>query len=153
MASKVRPIVDYVIRDEGWRMVLRAMLSGGATSQIEAGLLSSDSQIAEYGYYNEFGVPKRNIPERSFIRSTFDENRDKYERAVERAMRNAQTKGTPLRGAFLQLGTTMVNDIKRKITKLRTPINKASTVARKGSSNPLIDTGAMRNAIRWKEVR
>lgn len=36
------------------------------------------------------------------------------------------------------------------ITELKNPPNAAYTIAQKGSSNPLIDTGSMRASVTWK---
>jgi hypothetical protein len=46
------------------------------------------------------------------------------------------------------VGEFIASDFRRKITTLRSPPNAPSTVAKKGSSNPLIDTGAMRQSVR-----
>ncbi|BCQ68236.1 hypothetical protein PEQA60_22260 [Pseudomonas sp. Eqa60] len=40
--------------------------------------------------------------------------------------------------------------VKVYMTELRTPPNAASTIRQKGSSNPLIDTGAMRQSVTHK---
>lgn len=42
------------------------------------------------------------------------------------------------------------NAIQREITNLKEPPNAESTILKKGSSNPLIDTGLMRSKVEWK---
>lgn len=42
------------------------------------------------------------------------------------------------------------NTIQREITNLKEPPNAESTILKKGSSNPLIDTGDMRKSVKWK---
>lgn len=42
------------------------------------------------------------------------------------------------------------NAIQREITNLKEPPNAESTIFKKGSSNPLIDTGVMRSKVEWK---
>lgn len=42
------------------------------------------------------------------------------------------------------------NAIAREITNLKEPPNAESTILKKGSSNPLIDTGLMRSKVEWK---
>ena len=42
------------------------------------------------------------------------------------------------------------NAIQREITNLKEPPNAESTILKKGSSNPLIDTGKMRSSVQWK---
>jgi hypothetical protein len=145
--AKVKSLVQVTFLDRGWNAALVAM-TRPANLDVEAGLLDDTSQIAQYGFYNEFGT--RHIPSRSFIRSTFDEQRKKYERMVDKALRDAQLRGKPLRGGFLRIGIVMHNDIKKKITALRVPVNAPSTIRAKKSSNPLIADGIMRGAIRWR---
>jgi hypothetical protein len=48
-----------------------------------------------------------------------------------------------------QMGQLAEGHIKQEITDLKDPPNAASTIAAKGSDNPLIDTGAFRQSIRY----
>lgn len=89
------------------------------------------------------------IPMRSFIRSTVDEKQGDYHAIATRLM------GRIIRGeltkfdALSLMGQQIEKDIKRKITTLKYPPNAPSTIKKKGSSNPLIDTGHMRSSIRY----
>jgi hypothetical protein len=88
------------------------------------------------------------IPERSFMRSTFDEQRPKLEKRMEKLFDMIlHGKMVPTR-ALEAIGMDHGKQIQRKITTLRTPPNAPSTIRRKGSSNPLIDAGQMRAVIR-----
>lgn len=99
---------------------------------------------------NEFGTPT--IPERSFMRSTMDEEQEKYFTMGEQvAQAAADGKITLRRGAQL-IGLTMQNDIRQKITDLKSPPNAPSTIRQKGSANPLVDTAHMRGQVTF-EVR
>ena len=42
------------------------------------------------------------------------------------------------------------NAIAREITNLKEPPNSPYTIEKKGSSNPLIDSGDMRKSVQWK---
>ena len=42
------------------------------------------------------------------------------------------------------------NAIQKEITNLKEPPNAPYTILKKGSSNPLIDTGTMRASVNWK---
>lgn len=55
-----------------------------------------------------------------------------------------------MRQSLDRLGLMAAGDIQRRIADLRDPPNAASTVDRKGSSNPLIDTGEMRQKVSHK---
>ena len=47
------------------------------------------------------------------------------------------------------MGLKIETDIKDKINRLGSPPNAPSTVRRKGSDNPLVDTGTMRESLRY----
>lgn len=49
-----------------------------------------------------------------------------------------------------QVGAIAVGATQEYITNLRTPPNAPSTIEKKGSDNPLIDTGSMRASVTWK---
>jgi len=106
--------------------------------------------ITDIATYNEFGT--KTIPERSFIRSTMDDEREnllKMNRKLFFLM--AAGKITTAR-ALKILGLVIQSKIKAKITNLREPPNAPRTIAKKGSSNPLIDTGTLRNSITFKVI-
>lgn len=52
--------------------------------------------------------------------------------------------------ALSRLGILASNDIKREIDATLSPPNSPVTIARKKSSHPLIDTGAMRQSVTYK---
>jgi hypothetical protein len=47
------------------------------------------------------------------------------------------------------IGVAAVNHVQKNIEEIKSPPNAASTVAQKGSSNPLIDTGTMRQSVTY----
>ncbi len=48
------------------------------------------------------------------------------------------------------MGAFAAGGVQTYMTELKTPPNSAYTIEQKGSSNPLIDTGALRASITWK---
>lgn len=114
----------------------------------------SPVSIAEYAFYNEMGArdPKRNwtLPERSFIRSVIDANGKKYQLFLNEKLMDIAFGKTTAERVLKTLGIRIEGDIKKKITELMEPPNAPSTIARKKSSNPLIDSGTMRNAVTHK---
>ncbi len=52
--------------------------------------------------------------------------------------------------ALSKAGELFVGFIQKEITNLKEPPNSPYTIAKKGSSNPLIDTGDMRSKVEWK---
>lgn len=107
---------------------------------------SSQSNI-EKAVWNEFGT--RRIPERPFMRNAMRNNRHKYLQALRTSARKLLLGETALGTVLNKLGIVAQGDIQMEITTLMTPPNAASTIRQKGSSKPLIDTGAMRQAVTW----
>ena len=99
---------------------------------------------------NEFGVPGR-IPERSFLRSTADENAEEYGDEMGDAIVRVMG-GSSLGTELGRVGQRAVRDVQVKMRNLKDPPNAPSTIKAKGSSNPLIDTGRLRQSIDY-EVR
>ncbi len=104
--------------------------------------------VAEIGFFNEFGTI--NTPERSWMRSWFDANKKRIHKMfikmtnlIKELKINAQT-------ALKRIGEWTVGELKKSIIKLDSPANAFSTISKKGSSNPLIDTGQMLNSIRYE---
>jgi len=139
---------------------------------VEIGIIGSDAEDdhgeltnAELGTIHEFGSSDGRIPQRSFLRSTVEENRDKYKQMMADA---ASAFGTgKLRGAggrfvsggadgltaaLNKVGLQAVADVQRKIADGIEPPLAESTIARKGSSKPLIDTGQLRRSITHRVV-
>ena len=52
--------------------------------------------------------------------------------------------------ALSKAGELFVGFIQKEITNLKEPPNAPYTILKKGSSNPLIDTGTMRQSVKWK---
>lgn len=103
--------------------------------------------IAQYAMYNEYGTGK--IPERSFMRSTFDEKLGSIKTLMDRQWEKFIRGETTIFRALSRIGMEHETDVKQKIRDLKTPPNAPSTIAKKGSDNPLIDTGAMVNSVRY----
>lgn len=96
---------------------------------------------------NEFGTEDGHVPQRSFIRSTIDERRNQIAEVQQRALGRMVDGQFDAKQAAGVIGQWVENAIKKKITDLDEPPNEESTKKRKGSSNPLIDTGQMRAAV------
>jgi len=87
------------------------------------------------------------IPERSFMRSTFDENVDKIQRQMSVQYKLVVEGKRSVYDALLSVGLRHGDDIKRKIRSGINPPNSPRTIAKKKSSKTLIDTGAMLQSI------
>ena len=107
--------------------------------------------LAQIAATNEFGSEDGRVPERSFLRATIDVNRPGYVREIELVAAQAVDGIQPLPKGIGLLGARVEGDVKAHMTDLRDPPNAPATIAAKGSSNPLIDTGRLRGAIRHEE--
>lgn len=120
--------------------------------QNNAGLNSSGESILEYALANEFGTVF--VDSRSFIRDTEEEKRVSWYKLLQQQLEDLLDDNNPnaLRALSI-VGLKASDDIKMKITNAKTdpkikPLAEA-TIKAKGSSSPLIDTGALRNAVRY----
>lgn len=94
------------------------------------------------------------IPERSFIRSTFDENKNKLEKHIETLLQKV-IDGQMTGHAFLEkVGLYFEGKIKKQIKDIKTPGKAPATLSLEGAdkNNPLIDTGRMRKSVTYKVV-
>lgn len=99
---------------------------------------------------NEFGTEDEHIPERSFMRSTFDENVDAYKQDIRQIVKTAASGGRSIRQGMGLLGRKVENQVKAKIVDIREPGNAPATIKQKGFDNPLVHHGRLGGSVRWK---
>jgi hypothetical protein len=88
------------------------------------------------------------IPERSFLRSGYDENKDEIIDKVKQLLPSV-LEGNVNPQLFMEMiGLEFAGLIQKKLRNLRDPANSSMTIERKGSTNPLIDTGRLVGSIR-----
>lgn len=153
--------VKWVEMDRGYARIRRVMRqSGFRGAVVDVGIVGPSATHprgeltnADLAQLHEFGGPadpetgERNPPERSFIRSTLDENRPANRRFLRKAAETVVYKGADL-GQVLDLyGMRLVGQIRQRIASRIPPPLADSTIRRKGSSVPLIDSGELRRAI------
>lgn len=140
-------------RDMGYRDLLAALSTLADEPYVTVGIhedvggyraAEDGATVAEYATYNEFGM---GVPERSFLRSTVDEEEDEIGRRMTRAITDQIDGRRPMRQGLARVGAYTVGKVKQKIRDLDTPPNAPATIAKKGSDNPLIESGRMRNSV------
>ena len=145
MASSTKDI------DKGYK-AFRAELQRARNATVEIGIhedkFNDGLSVAEYGAYNEFGT--KDIPERSFMRSTFDEKQSQINADMAKRYDQVKTGKIGVHRALSLVGERHAQDIQDKIGSNIAPKNSDATIARKKSSKTLIDTGIMRQSIRHK---
>ena len=92
------------------------------------------------------GPHKINIPARPWLDVGVATGTEEYIKVIEQGIQNGQNPGDLLN----VLGVLAAGRAQLYMTNLRSPPNAASTIRRKGSSNPLIDSGALRQSVTFK---
>lgn len=118
-----------------------------ATREEEEG---SPLTLLEVAAVHEFGAPAAGIPQRSFIRAGVDAQLAEIQR-VQRALARQTIRGaTTLDVALDRLGAKVAALLQNRIAAGIDPPNSPATIARKGSSKPLVDTGQLKASITWR---
>ena len=149
--------MSLIVKDAKWKEIQKQIkLAQNVRTRVgihEDKKTEDGDSIAEYATYNEFGATiargetTYTIPERSFFRSTIAETKAER-RALTLKVYKAILHGnlSALQGIGL-IGEFMKDKIKDKIVTLIDPKNADSTIKKKKSSNPLIDSGSMLNSV------
>lgn len=99
--------------------------------------------------YMELGVTgphKINIPARPWLIPGVTAGTEKILKTIQSGLED----GLTLDQINEQIGAVAAGEVKKYMTELKTPPNAASTIRKKGSANPLIDSGAMRASVTYK---
>lgn len=90
------------------------------------------------------------IPERAFLRTGYDQSKDEIIKKAEAILKDV-VGGKMSADQFLEMvGLIMKSRIQDYARDLDSPPNHPYTVERKGSSNPLVNSGDMIGAISYK---
>jgi hypothetical protein len=125
-----------------------------------------DATLAEYATYNELGVKKKKkdededentdgiwfIPPRPFVRGFVDGKREQIAKTLEKLGNLVSGGKIKAETAMARLGEYGQSGIKSYIRNGDFTPNADSTIAKKGSSKPLIDDGILRNSIRYQVI-
>lgn len=114
-----------------------------------AGTYEDGLTIATVAAVNNFGSADGVIPERPFLVPAITKGAPQYQRLAEVMIPKVLSGSMAMTTLLEQMGNLAEGHVKQEITDIRTPPNAASTIAAKGSDNPLIDTGALRQSIRY----
>lgn len=170
-------MADYV-KDVSNVGLLLDVLKEITSFEIHVGIQADeDSKILMIAHVNEFGwqievtdkmrgylgatglhlkkdTTHINIPERSYIRGGYDANKAKIERIVEGLLEKVVTMEISVSQFQNQVGQLCVGLIQEFMTDLSSPEKHPYTVDKNGGkTNPLIDTGELREKITYKVVK
>lgn len=107
----------------------------------------SPMTMATLGAVQHFG--NDDIPARRWLDTGAETGTKEYLDTI----REGIEEGLDAKQIMARVGVEAEGAIRQYITDLDTPPNKPSTISRKGSSNPLIDTGNMRQSVTSTVVR
>lgn len=102
--------------------------------------------IAEVAAYNEFG--SSDTPERPFMRQSFENHESELQAACDAANRLVSSGGSADQ-ALQQIGVVAKGLVQEEIVNGGFAPNAESTIKKKGSEQPLIDTGTMRQSVNF----
>jgi hypothetical protein len=143
-------------KDLGYKQILREV-GKARSSYVDVGYWGgkthpgdSSATIPYIASIHEFGTKPGttpSIPERSFVRSTADENRSKYQAMLDKGLGQILARKATVKNVLAMVGEFIIGDIRQKLTKSDPswPELKDSTKASRqhGGTQPLFDTGAL----------
>lgn len=147
ISEKRNPQVEKMLNDLLKKSAIRSVMVGywaGENKEADGADLVVVARAHEYG--------TRFIPQRSFLRSTVIENREKIDRFIEKQVMEVIDQRQTMLQAMKKCGAFVTAMVKRKIQKSKewaVPLSP-KTIKRKGSSHPLVDTGEMRNKVDYR---
>lgn len=115
-----------------------------------AGLSYPDgTELLTVAAANNYGVKSKNIPARPFMTEGADPAIEKTAPIAERLMPKLND-GTITKEQLLKtMGPVAQAEFQKAITELDEPENAPETIRRKGSSNPLVDTGLLQQSFTY----
>jgi hypothetical protein len=151
-----------VKKDDSVFEELRTKLRGAKDTRVRVGVLESkggstgvegaEISLAELAAIHEYGAPGAGIPARSFLRETFQGSggREALVNFLAKLAKGVISERVEVEKALDMLGAWAVAAIKNRIKAHIDPPNAPATIAAKGSSTPLVDTGQLINSITWE---
>lgn len=105
------------------------------------------------GFHLKESTTSIRIPERSFLRTGYDANREAVMQKGQLLLRQVAAGNMTANGCMKALGLELSSKIKDYAVELSSPGNHPFTVDQKGSSNPLVDSGDMIGSITWRKAK
>lgn len=150
--------VKVVDKDTGW-IALFKRVKAARDGRVKVGVLADDPKggamegdltVAELATVLHFGTEDGRIPPRPFLTMALDEQREELAKMGGELMAEVIEGKMDQDRALGLIGAKLATEAKKVITTgdQLTP-NAPSTVAEKGSSRPLVDTGRLLGAITW----
>ena len=129
---------------------LRDKLAAIATNKVlnvgffDSAKYPSGEGVPSVAFWQEFGTLK--IPKRPFMRNAIA----KYKGRWIAAFKASAQGDAPAETILGRVGEVMRGDVVKSIGDTTEPPNAPATIAQKGSSHPLIDTGFLRQSVSFE---
>lgn len=142
--------VTIRLTEEGRR--LEQMLQELADKEVRIGFQKGEASeedgtdICDVAMWNELGT--EHAPSRPFLRKSVDENIAEINQFLQ-SKKEDLLRGIPAEQILKEIGIFQKDLIQTKIEEGSYTPNAASTIHKKGSSKPLIDTGRMRQSVNY----
>lgn len=98
----------------------------------------------------EFGSPANNIPPRPFFRNMIASKSGTWGKATADLLKANDYNAEVTLG---QVGEGIKGQLQQSIVDTNTPPNAPATIAAKGASKPLVDTGHMLNSVDYEVTK
>lgn len=116
--------------------------------QEDSGSYGDGPTVAQVACWNEFGT--EHSPARPFMRQTYEDySEDIIKRGQSEIKKEIATGSPNAEKTFNAIGVCVKGYIQKEIVEGDFEPNAPSTIAKKGSSRPLIDTGQMRQSVTY----
>lgn len=103
------------------------------------------SSIVDVAIYNNFGT--RGVPRRAFMELASKSMQPKYNKMMKEALPDINSGKITVEAVLKKAAKMGEDEVRKSIAGGQCAPNAPSTIARKGSSQPLIDSGDMYNHV------
>ena len=113
--------------------------------------------VAVVAAQNEFGNPAKNIPPRSFMRTSTIEKEGEWKALISQGMKTVMNGANSTANVFEMVGLKVAGDVREKIATITSPALAPSTIKARirgrkvgnagTATKPLVDTGYMLNSL------
>ena len=154
----------FIEKDLGWLGILNE-LSKAESAYVKVGFQygsqtknqrkgarrkKAGQSMPEIAAQNEYGT--KIIPARPFMSTAVDSNRGIINAYIRKQYERVLDGKSTVNKSLGLIGQLMTGLIQKRIRQIVYPPNAPSTIARKGSSKPLIDFGQMIQSVRYVVV-
>lgn len=147
VTTETKPNLFKRILDSAKGLTEKGVVAGFPKGRLNTPHYENGESIIDVAIKNNYGM---GVPRRDFMTPSskkwmkfFSESLD----IVRRDMLDNKLDSDKFLKAMGQKGSDIIS---KEIIALDTPPNAPSTIAKKGSSNPLVDTGAMSRSTTWQ---